>query len=574
MPDDYAQYFKMMKYLPVIMSLMAWLAADAQSGDPYSRWSVQVENAATREEKVRHARIWLQQARIEHNYVQEVAALREVMFNDSRDVLVAYADSLLTAAMNTKQPAVIGQAYLTKGIAHYNQNQHAAALNAYMKADEYLAAAGSDYDRYKLKYAIGNTKYYLGFYHEAITLFEQCFSHYSSDDARGYLNAIYSLSLCYNRLGDYEKCAELNALGLAEEARLDNDRMHFYFVYSSGINDFYLHRYNQAIDELSRAVSHFGKIQDPSNSAVAWFYLGKSHLALGRQERALEYFEKVDASFHKDKYVRPDLRQTYEIFIDHYHKIRDYKSELRYIRRLKSVDSILGRDYKYLSTRLTKEYDTRKLNSAYSAALRKLRWRNILDGIGAFGFVAVVAFVLFKYFRLQRYHRNYKKLMAQPVVATGDSPIPPHDDKKRHKPDSYANTEKSEKELNPSLVKAALENIAKFEQEKGFRDSAVGMQELAEIMGTNTTYSRIIIQKNRNKEGIVDYLRDLRLNFVVEMLRTSSRFRNYTDEALAEECGFGSTQNFTRAFRAKFDMPPRFFIKQLKKDLGEENGIG
>lgn len=565
-----------MKVQIQIVLYLFYCTAFAQGNSVYIRFSNQVDTASDKQHKLRYARLWLEQARSEKNFNQEVKALREVMYNDNRDFLLRYSDSLLGAAINTKDGATIGQAYLTKGIAHYNQNQHAAALNAYMKADEYLHSSGADYDVHKLKYGIANTKYYLGFYHEAISLFEQCRSHYKGNDTRGYLSAIYSLGLCYNRLSDYERCQELNRLGFSEEVRLDNFKNHGYFEYSNGINDYYLRRYDAAHRQLQNAMVFLRKQEDHSNLAVTWFYLGKVNVVLKKHDSALAYFRKVDSSFYQQKYIRPDLRQTYEILIKHYYKSGDYQNEMHFIRRLKSVDSVLNRDYKYLSPKLTKEYDNRKLNQAYDDAVEKLQFKDKLVKYGGITFAFVVGFIVYKHLKLRRYHRNYKKLMAQPLEPSIESaPVVSDMDRSAEENPEFAPKEspikrpKTEKEINPEIVAKALANLSEFELNEEYRDSAVGVQELATVMETNSTYARQIVQENRNK-NIVQYLHDLRLDFIVRKLRTDSRFRNYTDEALAGECGFGSTKNFTRAFKANFDIPPRFFIKQLKKDLGEE----
>lgn len=569
----------LMKIQILLLLFFVWHAAPAQSTSNYTRFSNQVDTASDKESKLRYARLWLEQARSEKNFGQEVKALREAMYNDNRDLLLRYADSLICAAQNTRNAATIGQAYLTKGIAHYNQNQHAAALNAYMKADEYLNASGADYDIYKLKHGIANTKYYLGFYYEAISLYEQCRIHYQTTDVRGYLSAIYSLGLCYNRLGDYERSQELNRLGFAEQQRLEYTKIHGYFSYSSGVNDYYLRRYTESLDQLQQSSAYLNSIEDYSNEAVTWFYMGKVHFALKEPERALVYLKKVDSSFYQQKYIRPDLRQTYEILIKHYNQTGDYKNEIHYIRRLKSVDSVLNRDYKYLSNKLTKEYDNRKLNKAYAEALDKINFRDNTILCGCLVFAVASALGIRKYMKLRRYHKNYKKLMAQPLEPSDRAEAdiadtlgvenPQVHERHAEVRESATDLPKPEKELKPETVDRALANLADFERNEKFTDSEIGVKELSDILETNTTYARQIVQQHRGKQ-ILHHLHDLRLEFIIRKLRTENRFRNYTDEALAAECGFGSTKNFTRAFKARYDMPPRFFIRQLKKDLGEE----
>jgi AraC-like DNA-binding protein len=48
------------------------------------------------------------------------------------------------------------------------------------------------------------------------------------------------------------------------------------------------------------------------------------------------------------------------------------------------------------------------------------------------------------------------------------------------------------------------------------------------------------------------------------MLKTENKFRNYTNKALGEEAGFGSTQNFTKAFKNRTRMTPADFSAKFK----------
>lgn len=570
-------------YLPMKYSLAFLLivyaatsnAQEVRKTKSYTRYTERIKAAETSAEKVQYARLWLSDARSDKNYVEEVAAIRDLMYIDDRSKLTAYADTLLNAAVETGDSRLIGQAYLTKGIAHYYFNKHAAALDSYMKADLYLAGSKMEYDIYKLKYAIGNTKYYLGFYHEAISLFKQCEEHYRDNDDRGYLNALYSLGLCYNRLNDYDLCKIYNRLGIEEGKKRQNQKMQAYFQYSNGINEYHLRNYNHALRELKSALPQLEDKEDFSNIAVAWFYIGKINLALGHDKMGLDYLRKVDSSFSKNQnYIRPDLRQTYEILITNYRKKHDETKELFYTRRLLSIDSVLTRDYKYLSSTLNKEYDTKELIDNNIRISRAMKVRNILDIFGVNAFLAIVFFLIVKYVRLRRYHKNYLKMMAGPVreissETLGDDakvetfPVFPAE---QIQSESNQEADKAAKELRPETRASALKKLEQFEKEQKFRESTIGLHELSQILEINTKYTSWLLNNHRGK-GTIEYLRDLRLTFIVQMLRTSIKYRNYTDEALAGECGFGSTRSFTRAFNATFGMPPRYFINQLKKDL-------
>ena len=58
-------------------------------------------------------------------------------------------------------------------------------------------------------------------------------------------------------------------------------------------------------------------------------------------------------------------------------------------------------------------------------------------------------------------------------------------------------------------------------------------------------------------------------DYIVQKLQTDKKFRNYKNKSLSDEAGFGSTQIFTRTFKAKIGMPPTIFISELRKKLLE-----
>lgn len=89
---------------------------------------------------------------------------------------------------------------------------------------------------------------------------------------------------------------------------------------------------------------------------------------------------------------------------------------------------------------------------------------------------------------------------------------------------------------------------------------------LSGYLKTNPKYASKVILKYRGKKTI-EYISDLKIDYIVDKLKTENKFRNYTNKALAEEAGFGSTQNFTKAFNKRLEMPPTFFIQQLKNSF-------
>ncbi|WP_161635287.1 helix-turn-helix domain-containing protein [Aquimarina macrocephali] len=59
------------------------------------------------------------------------------------------------------------------------------------------------------------------------------------------------------------------------------------------------------------------------------------------------------------------------------------------------------------------------------------------------------------------------------------------------------------------------------------------------------------------------YINDLRVDYIVERLKTDKKIQKYTIKALANEAGFNSTEVFSKSFHKRTGIYPSYFIKKL-----------
>lgn len=63
------------------------------------------------------------------------------------------------------------------------------------------------------------------------------------------------------------------------------------------------------------------------------------------------------------------------------------------------------------------------------------------------------------------------------------------------------------------------------------------------------------------------------MNYVLLKLKEDTRFRSYTIKAISEEIGYKSVTTFLRAFKAKTNLNPSYYIEKLnvknKKDSSD-----
>src|SRR5690606_20417138 len=103
------------------------------------------------------------------------------------------------------------------------------------------------------------------------------------------------------------------------------------------------------------------KKNDFTHAAIAYYYLGKSSARLGKTEDALRNFAKIDSVFRAHSFILPEVRGAYEFLITYYHHIGNKEQELYYTTQLLKADQITSADFKYLSGKIYKEYDTQDL---------------------------------------------------------------------------------------------------------------------------------------------------------------------------------------------------------------------
>ena len=497
--------------------------------------------------EVLYAQSWLAKAKVEKNFNQMTLAYKALIYKTDKKSRLLYVDSMVTAAKHTADIRLIGSAYMTKGITHYDRKEQMKALDNYLIADRYISKTNDQYLIHKVKFAIGQIKCYLGFYDEAIVLFKECVSYFKEENDRAYLNSLHNLGLAYNRIGKYELSGQLNQLGIKAGQEFNIPEMTPYFIHSEGVNQYFLHNYKEAIGKLTKALPEVVHNKDFANETIAYFYIGKSYWSQQQLAKALPYLKKIDEAFQKQKYIRPDLREAYELLIDYYQKQNNSEQQLYYINGLLKVDRLLNQDFRYLSGKIHKEYDTKKLLHAKLDIEQSMKYRTII-GSGIMVIMAsALAFLTHRHFRNKRL---FKELMER-KPETSKSII------------SVNTTKQTELDISPEVVAAILKSLEKFEKNKKYLDKDMTLVKIATFLNTNTKYVSKIVAKYREK-GTIEYISDLKIDHIIELLKNESKYRNYTNKALGEEAGFGSTQNFTRAFNNRTGISPTYFIYKLK----------
>lgn len=494
-----------------------------------------------------YAQSWLAKAKSERNDKQIALAYKSLIYKFDKKLRHLYADSLVIAAKRTNSAELIGSAYMTKGIVYYDDKKMMKALDNYLIVDDYISKTNDEYLIYKLKYCKALTKYYLGFYHEAISLFKECVTYFKEQNDHAYVNSLYSLGQCYSRVNKYQLSSQINQIGIKAAIQFEIFRMKSYFLFSEGINQSFKHNYVDAIKKLSLALPDIKSNKDFANETLAYFYIGKNYWSQNQKEKAVAYFKKVDIIFQQQNYISPELREAYELLIDYSLIKNDKKAHLLYVDQLLKIDQLLEHNYKYLSGKITKVYDTEKLLQTQRNLENS---NNSITNIAISTTVVLMSIISFLVYRHFRSKKLFQELMnRQPETSK-----------------LFVANGSKELDINPEVVAAILKKLEKFEISKKYLEKEMNLLKLASLLNTNTKYASKIIAKYRNK-GIIEYITDLKIDHIIELLKSENKYRIYKNKSLAEEAGFGSTQNFTRAFKSRTGISPSYFCTELNKSI-------
>lgn len=510
---------------------------------------------------------YIQKAKQEKNYRELAQAYKDAV-SFSPDRKINYADSMVWAAAKTKDDDIIGSSYLTKGTLYYfNRKKFKLALDQYMIAWSYLENTQNEYLFYKNLYHIGVVKSYLGYYEESLHIFEKCRTHFNKkkspsefpnldyNNKKGYLNSLHQNIICLiemSRLDEASLLIDEGLIGASSHIDFYIERSYFYKL--KGIIDFKKKYYDKAISNFNNALAGVEKKNDFTNASAIYFYMGKSLLSKNDVNNAIYYFKKVDSIFSKHQFILPEVRENYEILINYSKKTKDEKMELYFTNQLLKVDHILSTDFRYLSEKIHKEYDTKDLLRA-----KKRLENSSLYGYGAAAFSLFLLILIFiiAFFRRRKereIHQKYEELLLKITQDNAEKQI----NELVHKPKNSKLSEEMASELLGKL------NI--LEQTNFFLEKGLTQNKLAAKLKTNTTYLSEIVNEYKGHH-FNTYLNHLRINYVTTKLYESKIWRSYSIETLAKECGFSNRSNFSKVFTEVNNISPANFIWKREDEL-------
>ncbi|PQB04459.1 hypothetical protein BST85_05750 [Aureitalea marina] len=272
---------------------------------------------------------------------------------------------------------------------------------------------------------------------------------------------------------------------------------------------------------------------------------------LNNYESGLTMMLKADSIFSTEKIrIQPYKRELFDTLLGYYRSIDDDKSQMKYLSRLITFDSIMRVNYQYFEPELIKELETNELIAQKQELLARLNRNKRVNGIKIgvlFGFVLLSCWALVYYYRKHvLYRKRYESLKSNSGPTARKSKM-------------------RRQEISDEVIREILDRLEQFERKKAYLSADISLNSIARSFGTNAKYLSSVINLNKGK-NFSQYINSLRTQYAFDRLREDRMFQRYTIRAVAGESGFNRAESFSKAFYRNFGIYPSYYIKKLEKD--------
>ena len=120
-------------------------------------------------------------------------------------------------------------------------------------------------------------------------------------------------------------------------------------------------------------------------------------------------------------------------------------------------------------------------------------------------------------------------------------------------------------DIPAEVVLDLLNQLEEFEANQLFLQSNLTLSQLCKSFKTNSAYLSKIINTQKGT-NFSNYLNQLRIKYLLNLLSTSNKYHKHSIKDLAELGGFTSARHFSNAFFQETTLRPYEYIKQLKNN--------
>jgi len=370
--------------------------------------------------------------------------------------------------------------------------------------------------------------------------------HYSEH----YLYSLEDIGKCYMRLKKPDSALVYYNMAIAKTLKVKDSFTYLAFVSRTGSALYAKGNYNDALDSLQKGDKN-RVLYNNSYLPYYYYYVGSTYYNQGIKEKGVSYLMKIDSIYESKHVLNPELPFVYDKLVSYYRDKNEKEKQLEYLYKLVRVVRIIDAKRVNIKAKTDKEYLIPKLLEEKEVLIEELNEKNktatvVTWWILGFLSMSIIAF-LYYFRRQQQFKKRFEKLIANQELAKS----------------KYKDSETDNNLISVNIIKDILKQLNIFESENKFLSKDVSLNEIAKSFETNSTYLSKVINLKKDK-NFSQYINDLRIDFAIKELESNKKFRRYTIKAIANECGFKSSESFSKAFYKKHGIYPSYFVKQLE----------
>lgn len=306
-----------------------------------------------------------------------------------------------------------------------------------------------------------------------------------------------------------------------------------YFLLVSGMYSHDKKEYEKSNDFLRQAVKGLHQNGDYPSEHLAQLFLGKNAWEQGNKSEAVQYFAKTDSLYRAKNFMNNELVEAYNYLIAYSKETQNKKDEIYYTDTQLKILKDLQEKNNRMQALLQENTGIDDLKKS-TQIQNDIKWWEIISVV-----FLVIGYSVFLYLYKQK-------------------------NKQSELPENQENEQEITSEKLSGNVNVILEKLAVFEENKGFLQDDLTLDDLArKIRSNRTDVSKVI---SEYKGGFNAYIYKLRLNFIIDCLENDAVLRMQNIETIAVKAGFKNRKTFTNAFKSQKSIAFSEYLEKLRNN--------
>ncbi len=501
------------------------------------------------------ARVYIEKSRKDIDSNKMALGYVKMAQKSKRRIALKYLDTSIVLTKNSKHINFPALAYINKSHLLYEKEEYEKSLQSAILGYQSSSRNNNIDQEITALHQIIRINELWGDYSKALETSFLTFNllnanpdieHYSEH----YLYSLEDIGKCYIRLKKPDSALVYYNMAIKETLKRKDTFTYLAFVSRTGSALYAKGNYNDALDSLQKGDKN-RELYNKSYLPYYYYYLGSTYYNQGNKDKGIPYLKKIDSIYEKKHVLNPELPLVYDKLVSYYRDKNEKEKQLEYLYKLVRVVRIIDAKRVNIKAKTEKEYLIPKLLEEKEELIEELSEKNKTSKVitwWVLGFLSMSIIALFYYFRRQQqFKKRFEKLIANQEKAKSKT----------------AKIEADTNVISGAIIEDILKQLDLFESKNEFLSKDVSLNEIAKSFETNSTYLSKVINLKKDK-NFSQYINDLRINFAIKELEANKIFRRYTIKAIANDCGFKSSESFSKAFYKKFGIYPSYFVKQLE----------